>query len=131
MHSVCFLPDWLEEGTESSLRDTEDDNSLHAPPAYLSAQRLRGPSRFSSPVVLTPAEGTSPSNTSVMRSGIGSKVPWTDLDKFYEDGNSTEEDSGGEDGHSNKQDSDDEDAESVDEDSDGDDVDDNRKDYEE
>jgi AP-3 complex subunit beta len=129
MRRVCFLPDWLEEGTESSLRDTEDDNPLHAPPAYLSAQRLRGTSRLSSPVVLTPVEGTSPSNASVMRSGIGSKVPWTDLDKFYEDGDDTEEESG-EDGHSNKQYSDDEDAELADEDSDGD-VSDNGGDYNE
>ncbi|KAK7043657.1 AP-3 complex subunit beta [Paramarasmius palmivorus] len=81
-----ILPDWLEQGVESSLRDSPDD----APPpppvplAFSSAQPVAR--AIPSPVVLTPTTGTSPAG-----SGIKSaRGPWTDLDKFYEESSSEE-----------------------------------------
>jgi AP-3 complex subunit beta len=87
-----ILPDWLEQGTESSLRDSEDD---HPPPAQaivVAAQRSLGPSRRGTPVILTPVEGSSPAG-SVARSG-NSKSPWTDLDKFYQDSDNEKDGNG-------------------------------------
>jgi len=89
MHGDFTLPDWLERGVESSLRDTEDD----APPpppimAFSSSTPLpQRPKGFASPVVSTPASGSaSPSG--------GAKGQWADLDKFYEDEEDEEQDDG-------------------------------------
>ena len=72
------LPDWLEQGTESLLRDTEDDS----PPVALSlAQHPMGPSRLPLAAVTTLAAGTSPTTASTMQC----KASWTNLDRFYED----------------------------------------------
>jgi AP-3 complex subunit beta len=87
MHGDSAFPDWLEGGVESSLRNTEDDvpvTTMPAIPVTVSSaqQRLVG---LPSPVILTPGGGSSP-----VKAGLGnggSKGPWTDLDRFYEDGN--------------------------------------------
>ncbi|KAJ6494718.1 adaptin N terminal region-domain-containing protein [Mycena vitilis] len=84
MHGDSSLPDWLERGVESSLRDTADDASAPPPPRAFSSStpaphRSKG---LASPVVLTPAGG-SPT--------AGSKGPWTDLDQFYADAEEEEE----------------------------------------
>ncbi|KAJ7494593.1 adaptin N terminal region-domain-containing protein, partial [Mycena galericulata] len=84
MHSDFTLPDWLERGVESSLRDTADDaprppSSTNVSPSVSLPQRPKG---LASPVVLTPA-ADSPSG--------GSKSQYTDLDKFYEDEDQEEE----------------------------------------
>jgi len=80
-----YLPDWLEEGVESSLRDAEEE----APPvptsiasAQTSMPRSIASSSRASPVVLTPT-GPSPAG-SYIRQETG-KAPWTDLDSFYAD----------------------------------------------
>ncbi|KAF7330482.1 AP complex subunit beta [Mycena venus] len=77
MHGDSVLPDWLERGVESSLRDTEDDAPPPPPVMSFSSSapiaRTRG---LASPVVLTPSGG-SPTG--------GSKAQYTDLDKFYAD----------------------------------------------
>ena len=88
------LPDWLEQGVESSLRDSPED-ALPPPtpvPLAISSQSMRGKG-LASPVVLTPTSGATPSPSgSALRSGGA----WTDLDKFYEDDESTgEEDESG------------------------------------
>ncbi|KAJ7931408.1 adaptin N terminal region-domain-containing protein [Mycena leptocephala] len=93
MHGDYSLPDWLERGVESSLRDTEDDAPPPPPPMSFSssapvAQRSKG---LASPVVLTPSGG-SPTGGSG-----GSKPQWTDLDKFYEDAEEDEDEEGSED----------------------------------
>ncbi|KAF9466467.1 adaptin N terminal region-domain-containing protein [Collybia nuda] len=79
-----ILPDWLERGVEPSLRETPDDAPPAIPiaPIALSStqQRAKG---SASPVVLTPGGGSSPSGFGV-RNG-GTKGPWMNLDKFYED----------------------------------------------
>jgi AP-3 complex subunit beta len=63
----------LEEGTESSLRDNEEGEKSVA--VSTSTHRLKG----SSPAVLTPIASPIGSPTP----HVGSKGPWTDLDKFY------------------------------------------------
>ena len=89
MRSDNYLPDWLEQGVESTLRDSEED----APPAptYISSAQA-GPVSFASsrgsPIVLTPT-GPSPAG-SYVRQDSG-KSPWTDLDKFYDDADEEEE----------------------------------------
>ncbi|KAL7279380.1 hypothetical protein ACG7TL_007221 [Trametes sanguinea] len=89
-----YLPDWLEEGTESSLRDSEAD----APPAPVYASqsfgRSAGPTSRASPVILTPTNGLSPSGSFVRQEGA--KAAYMDLDKFYEDAEETEESEEGE-----------------------------------
>jgi len=80
------LPDWLEKGVESTLRDSEDD----APPAPLiptaisSAGQMRSMGVPSPPVVLTPTVSRPSSRN-------GTKGPWQDLDSFYAEGDDEEE----------------------------------------
>lgn len=86
------LPDWLEEGTNSALRDTEEDIPVLSFTALSSAQaqHLFGSSHVGSPVVLTSIEDTSSLTDPEVR-GDGGKGPWTDLDKFYEEDSEDEE----------------------------------------
>ena len=68
------LPDWLERGVESSLRDSEDD----APPSDVLMALSSGGKQLmkgvlTPPVVLTPSGGSSPRNGGA----------WRDLDSFY------------------------------------------------
>ncbi len=91
MAGDVFLPDWLEQGVEPSLRDTEDD----APPvplslssAQTSVPRSIASSNRATPVVLTPS-GPSPAG-SFSRTETG-KAAWTDLDSFYADTKEEEE----------------------------------------
>jgi AP-3 complex subunit beta len=94
------LPDWLEEGTESSLRDSEDD-ALQVPSAYTQGTAPRAISSSSvsgvvTPITLTPTGEQSPASAPYG----GSKSTWQDLDKFYaeeedeEDEDEDEEDDG-------------------------------------
>ena len=91
MAGDVFLPDWLEQGVESSLRDTEEDAPA-APLSISSAQtsvpRSIASSNRATPIVLTPT-GPSPAG-SYSRPESG-KAPWTDLDSFYADTNEEEE----------------------------------------
>jgi AP-3 complex subunit beta len=93
MHGDSVLPDWLERGVESSLRDTGDD--APAPPPLTSftssaptTQRPKGPI---TPVVLTSTSGSSSPN-------VAAKGQFTDLDKFYEDEDEDDDDEGSEEG---------------------------------
>ena len=85
-----YLPDWLEEGISSSLRDTEAD--VPAKPVYTAqssaARSIASTSSKAGPVVLTPTGGVSPAG-SVTRQET--KAAYTDLDKFYEDTEDVEE----------------------------------------
>jgi AP-3 complex subunit beta len=77
------LPDWLEEGTESSLRDSEDD--ILQIPAYAQGsgpRAISSSSKSASPVVLIPTGSPSPANSTPLG---GATSTWTDLDKFYAD----------------------------------------------
>ena len=85
MRGDRILPDWLEQGSESSLRDSGDDAPpppfRAVPTALSSAPRSIGSSAMASPVVLTPT-------------GTPLGVPsgnWKDLDKFYADADDGEE----------------------------------------
>ncbi|KAH9902562.1 adaptin N terminal region-domain-containing protein [Cubamyces lactineus] len=88
-----YLPDWLEEGTESSLRDSEAD--IPQVPAYTSqsssaARSIAGPTASrASPVVLTLTGRASPAGSIARQEGA--KAAYMDLDKFYEDTEETEE----------------------------------------
>ena len=73
------LPEWLEQGTESSLRDTEDDIRPSGMPQVATPRSIASASRGPTPIVLTPTRGHSPAVTG------GPQVPWTDLDQFYAD----------------------------------------------
>jgi len=83
-----YLPDWPEEGTDSSLRDTEDDNPPLPVYAQRSVQGVAVSSRVASPVVLTPVGAPSPVGSMSHQRG-----QWKDLDlnKFYDDDSEEEE----------------------------------------
>lgn len=90
------LPDWLEKGVESMLRDSEDD-APPAPPvptAISSAGQILRKGVPSPPVVLTPTVSRPSSRN-------GTKGPWQDLDSFYaeeEEEEEEEDDSDSDDG---------------------------------
>lgn len=87
------LPEWLEQGTESSLRDTEDDMRPPGPMQVPAPRSIASTSRGSTPVILTPTGADSPAATG------SSPAPWTDLDKFYADlDEPTESDDDGDEG---------------------------------
>lgn len=89
--TVIDLPEWLEQGIDPVLRDSDDD----APQAALSSmvqaissqgissQRVPTPAG-STPVVLTPAGGSTPKDTK----------DWRDLNKFYASESESEEEEG-------------------------------------
>ena len=82
------LPEWCDEGTDSSLRDTEEDQPASrevSVRAISSGSGIRGPGK-ASPVILTPARGPSPVGS------LGGKgVQWRDLDEFYAENSEHEE----------------------------------------
>ncbi|KII84456.1 hypothetical protein PLICRDRAFT_168063 [Plicaturopsis crispa FD-325 SS-3] len=82
MHGDNLLPDWLEQGIDTSLRENPQDvpPTPAAAPATISASHYRS-SAAATPVVLTPIESGSPATGPA----------WTDLDKFYEDKEEEEE----------------------------------------
>ncbi|KAH9930143.1 adaptin N terminal region-domain-containing protein [Fomitopsis serialis] len=83
------LPDWLEEGTESSLRDSEEDMPTAPVITQISSQAsvARPISARATPVVLSASD----SRASSFSRQNGTKSNWADLDKFYEDANEEEE----------------------------------------
>lgn len=86
MWMITTLPDWLEQGVESSLRDTEEDVSSPAITVALSSAQMQqqGNKGTVSPIVLTAGSGLSPFGLGLQDGG--SKSLWTDLDKFYRSG---------------------------------------------
>lgn len=85
-----ILPDWLEKGVESSLRDSEYD--VAPVPTALSSTGLMkvrattSPGMVTPPITLTPTGGNG--------TPTAGKGPWMDLDTFYaeeEDEESEEE----------------------------------------
>ncbi|KAI0048976.1 hypothetical protein FA95DRAFT_973714 [Auriscalpium vulgare] len=95
MRGDRILPDWLEQGVMSSLRDTEDDTPApHTVPAAIAHYARAGAaaSGAASPiVVLTPAGSSGPSPAG----SIPNKAAFTDLEAFYasEDEESDEDES--------------------------------------
>ncbi|KZT07833.1 uncharacterized protein LAESUDRAFT_757979 [Laetiporus sulphureus 93-53] len=85
------LPDWLEEGTEPSLRDSEDDVPPMPAVTQISLQGV-GPGSITartSPIILTSTDGTPPSGS--FSSQDGPKGTYMDLDQFYADINEEKE----------------------------------------
>lgn len=99
MNLAQGLPEWLEQGTESSLRDTEDDIQPTGVGQVTTSRSIVPTSRGPTPIVLTPVGGHSPATTG------NSPAPWTDLDQFYADvdeateSESDDDDSAGDGGH--------------------------------
>jgi AP-3 complex subunit beta len=88
-----ILPDWLEHGVESSLRDSPDDSAPPAPPITAFGHIALRPGtvaagRSSPIVVLTPTGSGGPSPVGSMPNRGG----WTDLDEFYESESEEDED---------------------------------------
>ncbi|KAJ7274492.1 adaptin N terminal region-domain-containing protein [Mycena haematopus] len=110
MHGGSVLPDWLESGVESSLRDTADDAPPPPPLAFASSAPIARATALASPVVLTPAGG-SPTG--------GSKAQYTDLDKFYADEDDEEESEDDEEGEAEEDEASEEESEEEEEVSDG------------
>ncbi|KAG8863143.1 AP-3 complex subunit beta [Tulasnella sp. 330] len=114
------LPEWPDEGTDSSLRDTEDE--LPAAPFYAGPLPVRmpgignqalgsrrgTPSNAMTPVVLTPGGGSSPAG-SAPKPGIA-KPQFMDLDDFFKSEDEEDDD---------EDDEDDEDEDEVEDEDDG------------
>jgi len=117
MRGDRHLPFWLEQGIESSLRDTEEDIPVVSFTATSSsqAQRSLGTSHVESPTILTLTEGTSPEGPMTR----GGKDAWMNLDKFYADDGSeesdTEDSNEGQDDNIEQDDEDEDDMEGDDE----------------
>lgn len=86
--TVIDLPEWLEQGIDPALRDSDDDApqvALSSMVQAISSQRIssqRVPTPAgSTPVVLTPAGGSTPKDTK----------DWRDLNKFYASESESEE----------------------------------------
>ncbi|KZP00657.1 hypothetical protein CALVIDRAFT_533665 [Calocera viscosa TUFC12733] len=85
------LPEWPEEGTDSSLRETEEDR----PMAQYAQATVKSMTGFGSgsmaavptPITLTPAGGSSPAGSAPHER----RAEFTDLDKFYASESSEEE----------------------------------------
>ncbi|THH26301.1 hypothetical protein EUX98_g7887 [Antrodiella citrinella] len=94
-YNNIYLPDWLENGIDSSLRDSADDAAPQPMAAVTSLSSVAVPRSIASssrntPVVLTPT-GPSPAGSFSGGQEATNKVGWTDLDKFYEEGSEDEE----------------------------------------
>ncbi|KAG1882097.1 adaptin N terminal region-domain-containing protein [Suillus subluteus] len=76
--TVIDLPEWLEQGIDPALRDSDDDA-----PQGISSQRVPTPAG-STPVVLTPTGGSTPKDTK----------DWRDLKQSEEEEEGVEEGSG-------------------------------------
>lgn len=88
LESSMRLPDWPEEGTDSSLRDSQEEYPS-VPASSIAGQRSAtdAPARTASPVVLTPTGRESPG-----LQGGGSRLgQWKSLDEFYDESDSDEE----------------------------------------
>lgn len=95
LYSSRRLPDWPDEGTDSSLRDADEEyptvpfSGQAAPRAIGSGM---GSSNFSPSVVLSPPSGQSPAGSFTPQTGP--KGQWMDLDQFLaSDGEEAEEES--------------------------------------
>ncbi|XP_006459251.1 hypothetical protein AGABI2DRAFT_177251 [Agaricus bisporus var. bisporus H97] len=81
MQIDASLPDWLEKGVESSLRDSEDDKPVVPVPSAISSSSAgQRPRAMASPVVLTPASGSRPDSRQDNKGTFAQ-----DLDSFYAD----------------------------------------------
>ncbi|KAG6900585.1 hypothetical protein C0993_008303 [Termitomyces sp. T159_Od127] len=117
-----MLPDWLENGVESSLRDADEPEPLPIPVALSSAQQhAQMRTKGVLPIVLTPTASSSPVG-SQPNNESSSKGLFKDLDKFYEDTESAdeEEEDGEEDGEEDEEEEEEEEDSQEDDDDDDD-----------
>ncbi|KAL5503884.1 APL6 [Sanghuangporus vaninii] len=88
LESSMRLPDWPEEGTDSSLRDSQEEYPS-VPASSLAGHRSASdaPTRTSSQIVLTPTGRESPN----LQGGTSRLGQWKSLDEFYDESDSDEE----------------------------------------
>lgn len=107
------LPDWLEHGVESSLRDSPDDSAIAAAPpptaiGHVAAGALRSGAatggRSSPVVVLTPIGSGGPSPAG----SVPNRGAWKDLDSFYASESEEDDEEEGDDADDDDDDDDDE-----------------------
>lgn len=94
------LPDWSEDGTDSSLRDAEDEYPSGPATSQAGIRAIAGglgAVKSATPIVLTPTGGSSPMGSYSGQHTLASKGPWMDLDKFYDDANSDDQDNSNDD----------------------------------
>ncbi|KAG2036308.1 hypothetical protein BDR03DRAFT_960283 [Suillus americanus] len=116
--TVIDLPEWLEQGIDPALRDSDDDAPQVALSSIAQVISSQGISQHvptpagSTPVVLTPTGGSTPKDTK----------DWRDLNQFYaseSESEDEEEEGGGEEGSEIDEDSDEDEETSGDEDEEG------------
>jgi AP-3 complex subunit beta len=117
MQMDSLLPDWLEKGVESTLRDSDDDHRplLPAPTALSSLPIVQKSRAMASPVVLTPTTRSRPGSRQDASKGTFAQ----DLESFYADAVSSDEDesedeSEGSDGENESEDENEEEGEDMD-----------------
>ncbi|KAL5485750.1 APL6 [Sanghuangporus weigelae] len=88
LESSMRLPDWPEEGTDSSLRDSQEEYPS-VPASSLASQRSASdaPTRTSSQIGLMPTGRESPN----LQGGTSRLGQWKSLDEFYDESDSDEE----------------------------------------
>ncbi len=84
-----ILPDWLEKGVESTLRDSEYD-AAPIPTAFSSTGVMKGHAT-ASPGIATPPIALMPTGGS--GTPTAGKGPWMDLDSFYAEEEEEEDES--------------------------------------
>jgi AP-3 complex subunit beta len=130
------LPDWLERGVESVLRDSDEGENAGSLPSHgMSGFGSRGVGGSSlqgqEKVMLVPTSGNVVAGGSGTSTPAGSlRGPWTDLDDFYREAEKKEEGMEEEDSDDDDE-SDDEDIEEEDDDDDDGNEDDDDDDEEE
>ncbi|KAF5359621.1 hypothetical protein D9756_003261 [Leucocoprinus leucothites] len=103
-----LLPDWLEKGVESSLRDSEDDKpAAAAVVTAISSTSIGQRAKTMAPVVLTPTSTSRPDSRQDNTKGNFAQ----DLESFYADAASSEEEESEEEGEESEDEDEDEDEE--------------------
>lgn len=94
------LPDWLEDGTEPTLRYNVEDEVRQTPQAPV-PRSIGSSSSRNTPVVLTPS-GSSPAGSYTPQGSTSKPIP-TNLDKFYDDIHTDEEEEEGDEDESDEE----------------------------
>ncbi|KXN91626.1 AP-3 complex subunit beta-2 [Leucoagaricus sp. SymC.cos] len=110
MQMDSLLPDWLEKGVESTLRESEDDRLVVPVPTAISSSSIGQRKTMTSPVILTPATTSRPGSRQENIKGTFAQ----DLDSFYADATSEGESEEGEDSEDDEDENDDSDVKAED-----------------
>ncbi|KAJ3565057.1 hypothetical protein NP233_g7882 [Leucocoprinus birnbaumii] len=110
MQMDSLLPDWLEKGVESTLRDSEDDKPPGSTITAISSASIGQRAKtMASPVVLTPTSASRPDSQQDSAKGTFAQ----DLETFYADAISSSEEEETSEGEEEEEESDDGDGDEV------------------